>query len=175
MHDAWCMRLTRATPHLPVAAAYVASKTAVISLTKLAACELAPYGIRVNAVAPGQRCMSPAATSRRSGATREASRHGPPLRKAVSACTAAAVAIGAGSTVTPMVAGVMPGNPTLECEHSFPSTQSCRCHLAAGAVALLHTAPLPSLLLPNSPTHHTLHLTPLHLHLPKQTWRPPWR
>lgn len=49
----------------------MASKTAVISLTKLAACELAPYGIRVNAVAPG-------------------------------------------STVTPMVAGVMPGNPTLE-------------------------------------------------------------
>ena len=43
-------------PHtLPLPAAYLSSKHALIGLTKLSACELAPYGIRVNAVAPGQR------------------------------------------------------------------------------------------------------------------------
>lgn len=35
-------------------AGYGASKTGVIMLTKVAACELAPYHIRCNAVAPGE-------------------------------------------------------------------------------------------------------------------------
>ena len=35
-------------------AGYTASKHGVVALTKLAACELAPYRIRVNAVAPGR-------------------------------------------------------------------------------------------------------------------------
>lgn len=36
-----------------VSAAYSASKHGIVALTKLGACELAPYRIRVNAVAPG--------------------------------------------------------------------------------------------------------------------------
>jgi len=38
---------------LPERAAYVASKTGLVGFTKEAARELAPYGIRVNAVCPG--------------------------------------------------------------------------------------------------------------------------
>ncbi|MEU9417982.1 glucose 1-dehydrogenase [Streptomyces sp. NPDC048272] len=37
----------------PVAAPYVASKHAVVGMTKAAACEYAPHGIRINAIAPG--------------------------------------------------------------------------------------------------------------------------
>jgi NAD(P)-dependent dehydrogenase (short-subunit alcohol dehydrogenase family) len=42
-----------------VAAGYTAAKHGVVALTRLAACELAPYRIRVNAVAPGQQRGGP--------------------------------------------------------------------------------------------------------------------
>ncbi len=38
---------------LPLVAAYAASKTAVLGLTRTMASDLAPFGIRVNAIAPG--------------------------------------------------------------------------------------------------------------------------
>lgn len=47
------VNLSTAGPPVYIPAAYTASKHAMIGVTRLGACELAPWGIRVNAVAPG--------------------------------------------------------------------------------------------------------------------------
>ena len=48
----------------PSPAGYAGSKFGLVGITKLAACELAPYGIRVNALAPGEPARCPLPTAR---------------------------------------------------------------------------------------------------------------
>ena len=69
---------TNASPHM---AAYGAAKAGVIHLTKTLALELAPHGIRVNAVAPSF-VLTPAAEREMSAERREVSINAIPLHRA---------------------------------------------------------------------------------------------